>query len=90
VCAIIVSEGDDTMLEFVVIFSILAILKIATTPNFIWGVCLLISFDTLLLTQEGWLIIPLLISLGVYCKGRNKRVYMDESYFITHFFNKWK
>lgn len=78
------------MLEFVVIFSILAILKIATTSNFISGLCLLAFFDALLLTQEGWLIIPLLISLGAYSKGQNNRVYMDESYFITHWFNKWK
>lgn len=78
------------MLEFVVIFSILAILKMATKPNFVWGLCLLVSFDILLLTQEGWLIIPLIISLGVYSKCQNKRVYMDESYFIIHWFNKWK
>lgn len=78
------------MLEFVIIFSILAILKMATMPNFVWGMCLLASFDVLLLTQEGWLIVPLLISLGAYSKGQNRRVYMDESYFITRWFNKWK
>ncbi|HAU84494.1 MAG TPA: hypothetical protein DCW90_02980 [Lachnospiraceae bacterium] len=78
------------MLEFVIIFSILAILKIVTKPNFVSGLCLLVSFDALLLTQEGWLIIPLLISLCAYSKGQNKRVYVNETYFITHWLNKWK
>ena len=78
------------MLEFVVIFSVLAILKMATMPNFIAGISLLICFDALLLTQEGWLVVPLLISLGAYSKGQNTHTYMDESYFITHWFNKRK
>lgn len=78
------------MKEFVIIFSVLAILKMVTMSNFIAGICLLICFDALLLTQEGWLIVPLLISLGAYSKGQSKHTYMDDSYFITHWFNKHK
>ena len=72
------------MLEFVIIFSILSAIRILQTEHIVSGLCMLFFFDLLLLSQQGWLIIPLLIFLGQFCKGMDKNTRMDDYWFTKH------
>lgn len=72
------------MLEFVIIFSILSAIRILQTESIVSGLCMLFFFDLLLLSQQGWLIIPLLISLGQFSKGQGKNTRMDDYWFTKH------